>query len=197
MPKGWNRSTGALAIAIGVIGFASLASLGLFFAVGAPFGAINDWSIGVVGLLTALLVITVWRGASALGSTGPISTAAGVLGSLIVVLGSAFVISQTTGFFLAGLVESLGFALVGAWLVALNRSMASARVWPGGLTRLGIVAGVIMAIGVAVLPGIAMRLDDMATAPPWIWVGFVGWLGIFLLYPTWCLRLGRALRSRV
>lgn len=195
MPKGWNRATGGLAIAIGVVGFASLVSLALFFAVGAPFGAINDWSIGLVALLCLVLVITVGRGASALGSTGPLATIAGILGSLIVMLGSALVISQATGFFLAGLVQSLGFALIGAWLVALSRSMASARVWPGRLTRLGIVAGAIMAIGIGALPGIALRLDDLATAPPWIWFGFVGWLGIFVLYPAWNVGLGRALRS--
>ena len=31
-------------------------------------------------------------------------------------------------------------------------------------------------------------------APGWIWMGFVGWLGIFFLYPIWSMWLGNALR---
>jgi len=31
-------------------------------------------------------------------------------------------------------------------------------------------------------------------APWWVWVGFVGWLGIFILLPIWSIWLGTALR---
>jgi multisubunit Na+/H+ antiporter MnhB subunit len=55
---------------------------------------------------------------------------------------------------------------------------------------LGIVAGLVMAIGFVVIPGIAMGLDDMDAAPAWVWLGFLGWLGIFFLYPVWSIRFG-------
>ena len=47
-----------------------------------------------------------------------------------------------------------------------------------------------MAFGVVMAPGIVLRLDDMANAPGWIWVGFLGWLGTFVVYPAWALWVG-------
>jgi hypothetical protein len=30
----------------------------------------------------------------------------------------------------------------------------------------------------------------MATAPGWVWIGFLGWLGIFVVYPAWAIWMG-------
>ena len=49
-------------------------------------------------------------------------------------------------------------------------------------------------LGFAVVPGIGMGINDMDTAPAWIWIGFIGWLGISFVYPIWCLWLGRVLK---
>ena len=173
----------------------SVASLALFFAVGKPFGAINDWTVGLAGLLSGLLALAI-RSRGMVGAPGPatVSTGAAVVGAVIVVAGSALVISQTTGFLLAGLVESLGFALIGLWLIALNWPTGSASGWPRQLRNLGLVAGIVMALGIVVAPGIAMGVDDANTAPGWIWIGFVGWLGIFFLYPIWSIWFGNRLR---
>jgi len=108
-------------------------------------------------------------------------------------LGSALVVSGTTGFLLAGLVSSVGFAFIGLWLVALNRAMRSEAGWPRRLPTVRVVAGVIMALGFVATPGIAMGVDDMKTAPGWIWIGFVGWIGTYLIYPVWSIWLGRRL----
>jgi hypothetical protein len=191
-----DRLVGALAMAIGVVGIVSVVSLAVFFAVGGPFGSINDWTIGIVGGLTAALCLLVPGsviGRSIPGGIG--TTGLGVAGAVIVMIGAALVITATTGFLLAGLVESVGFALVGAWLVAVARSMRRDAVpTAGGLAILGQVAGWLMAIGIFALPGVILRLDDLETAPWWVWVAFVGWLGIFVAYPAWCLWTGRTLR---
>ena len=50
-----------------------------------------------------------------------------------------------------------------------------------------------MAIGFAVVPGISMGLDDLETAPGWIWIGYLGWFGIFFSYPIWSIWFGRVL----
>ena len=185
---------GGLAVLVGAVALISVASLAVFFAVGGPFGAINDWTIGIFGLLTGLLAVGLGRGDATRTTLGMVAVGLAVVGAAIVVVGSALVISDTTGFFLAGLVESVGFALIGAWLIVLNRSMAATTRWPPRLAALGIVAGVVMAIGIVVLPGVAMGLDDMDTAPGWVWLGFVGWLGIFVLYPIWCIWFGTVMR---
>jgi hypothetical protein len=53
----------------------------------------------------------------------------------------------------------------------------------------------LMALGFVVAPGIAMGIDDMNAVPAWIWIGEIGWLGTFFLYPIWALWLGRVVRQ--
>src|SRR4029078_11446369 len=102
----------------------------------------------------------------------------------LTVAGSALVISGATGFFFAGLVSSVGFAGIGAWLVVLNRGDALAAVTSRRLRSLGIAAGSLMALGIAAAPGVVLGLDDMAAAPAWVWIGLFCWLGIFVGYPA-------------
>ena len=78
---------------------------------------------------------------------------AAIVGAGLTVAGSTLVVSGTTGFFLAGLVSSVGFAGIGAWLVVLNRSDAMAAVVPPRLRSLGIAAGALMALGIAAAAG--------------------------------------------
>ncbi len=167
-----------LAIAVGAVAISSALSLALFFAVQGPFGTINDVLNGVLAVLAGALA---W---SLSGSAGLVYVA--FLGALIAVAGSALVITGTTGFFLAGLVSSAGFALIGAWLLWYSWSSGGVS----GLRWLGVAAGALMVLGIAVLPGIAMRIDDMNKAPAWIWVGFAGWLGIYVALPAWAIWFG-------
>lgn len=194
MPSEQDRKVGRLAILLGVVSLASLASLGVFFLVGDPFGTINDLGNAAVGILSALLAWTLrGRVGAAASGTGVAASGAAILGAGIGVLGSALVVSGATGFFLAGLVSTMGFAFIGLWLIALNRSLWSDARWRPQLRTLGIVGGVLMAIGFATAPGILMGFDDMGTAPGWIWIGFLGWAGTFIVYPVWSIWLGRVL----
>jgi hypothetical protein len=194
---GLDRRAGRIALVSGAIGLISVGSLAAFFAVGGPFGAINDWTIGAFGLLTGLLAVGQRRrdGTTKL-SGGVMPLALALIGAGIVVFGSYLVITDTTGFLLAGLVESLGFALIGVWLIVINRSMAGTSQRPRRLPGLGIVAGIVMAIGFIVVPGIAESLDDASAAPPWVWLGFLGWIGTFFLYPIWSIWFGLAADSQ-
>ncbi len=180
------RDIGRLAAAIGVVGVCSAASLATYFAVRGPFGTVNDIGNAAVGVLSATLARRLRNHATGRGRAAAVATA--VAGAALTVVGSALVVSGTTGFLLAGLVSSVGFAGIGAWLVQVNRSEA-ARAWPRRLRSLGVVAGGLMAVGVVLVPGILLRLDDMAAAPGWVWVGFTGWLGTYVVYPAWALWL--------
>lgn len=184
--SGIDQGTARLAIVTGVVALASFASLFIFFTVGGLFGPLNDAGNGLTGLLTAALA---WRlGGGVAGRTG---VWLAVAGGLITVIGSALILSGTTGFFFAGLVSSAGFGLVGAWLVSFNRGPATVE-WPRLRVSLGTIAGVLMLFGLVTAPGIAMGLDDMDAAPAWLWLGFIGWLGSFAAYPVWAIWLGRA-----
>jgi hypothetical protein len=112
-------------------------SLFLFFSVGGPFGTINDAGNGILALLCAALALLLHR------YGGVTVTAFACLGAASTVVGSYLVMSDTTGYFLAGLVSAFGFALVGVWLVLVCRSDdLPAR-------RSGLAAGAVMALGLA------------------------------------------------
>jgi drug/metabolite transporter (DMT)-like permease len=183
-----TRDTGRLAIAVGVVAAGSAVCLATYYAVQGPFGTINDVANAGAGVLSAWLAWRLRREMS--GRAAELAVGAALLGAAVTVVGSTLVVSGETGFFLAGLVSSVGFAGIGAWLVVLNRSTGVAAAWPARLRILGVVAGGLMALGVIVAPGILLRLDDVATAPAWVWIGSLGWLGTFVAYPAWALWLG-------
>jgi hypothetical protein len=171
------RALGWLSFAVGVIAFVSVGNLVLFFVAGDAFGTINDLGNAAVGILSGLLAWTSARSElpKAAGSHAA-AVAIAVLGAGATVVGSVLVLSETTGFLLAGLVTSVGFALIGLWLVAFNWSLRADQGLSGWLPRTGIAAGAVMAVGLITLPGIVMRVDDMGAAPGWLWIGFVGWI---------------------
>jgi hypothetical protein len=187
------RDTGRLALAVGAVAAGSAVCLGTYFVVGGPFGTINDVGNAGIGVLSAALA---WRlRGSVPGRTGLVAHVAAIGGAALTVAGSALVVSGTTGFLLAGLVSSVGFAGIGTWLLLLNRSAGAIVAWPQRLVSMGMLAGALMAVGVASAPGIPMRLDDPATAPGWAWIGFLSWLGTYVAYPAWGLWLA-AVESR-
>lgn len=180
-----DQATGRIAVAIGSLTVATVISLVLFFVVGGPFGLLNDIGNALIGILSAFLAL---RLAAAIG-TGMLGVGAAILGALVTVIGSWLVITEATGFFLAGLVSSVGFALIGAWLLTLTWSPIGSM--SSGLNTLGRVAGVAMLFGLVALPGILTGIDEMGAVPPWLWAFSISWLGIYILYPAWSLWLGR------
>jgi hypothetical protein len=188
MDDAQTRGMGRLAIAAGVVAAGSAVCLATYFVVGGPFGTINDVGNAATGLLSAALA---WRlRGQASGRAKDLALVAAIAGAAITVVGSALVVSGATGFFLAGLVSSVGFAGIGTWLVVINRSGHPVHAWPGRLRWLGVLGGGLMVLGVVALPGVLLGLDDMDAAPAWVWIGFLGWLGIYVVYPAWAIWLG-------
>lgn len=188
-----SQDTGRFALAIGIAAAGSAVCLATYFAVGGPFGTINDIGNAATGVLSAGLA---WRLRRQIpGRAANVAVGAAIAGAALTVVGSTLVVSGTTGFFFAGLVSSLGFAGIGAWLIVLNKGDGMAAVLPRRLRSLGIAAGALMALGIAVAPGIFLGLDDMATAPAWVWIGLAGWLGIFVVYPAWAIWLAKVERE--
>lgn len=193
MNEARNQDTGRLALAIGIAAAGSAVCLATYFAVQGPFGTINDLGNAATGVLSAGLA---WRLRRQIpGRAATLAVGAAIAGAGLTVAGSTLVVSGTTGFFFAGLVSSVGFAGIGAWLVVLNKSDAMAAVLPRRLRSLGVAAGGLMALGIAAAPGIVLGLDDMAAAPAWVWIGLLGWLGIFVAYPAWAIGLASETRQ--
>ena len=188
MDEARAKDTGRLGIAVGAVAAGTAVCLATYFVVSGPFGTFNDVGNAATGVLSGWLA---WRLRRQVDSpAADAATGAALVGAAITVVGSALVVSGTTGFLYAGLVSSLGFAGIGAWLVVVNRSQAVAQRWPQALRRVGLVAGLLMMFGVVMVPGILLGLDDLATAPAWVWIGFVGWFGIYVAYPAWAIWMG-------
>ena len=187
-----NQDTGRLALAVAIAAVGSAACLATYFAAGGPLGTISDIGNAATGVFSAGLA---WRLRRQIpGRAANVAVAAAIAGAALTVAGSTLVVSGTTGYFFAGLVSSVGFAGIGAWLVVLSKGDGQAAVTPR-LRSLGTAAGGLMALGIAAAPGIVLGLDDMASAPAWVWIGLFGWLGIFIAYPAWAIRLASVERA--
>jgi hypothetical protein len=189
-----SDAIGWTAVAAGIAGLLGLAFIILFFTAGQPFGTLNDVCIGLAAILSGVLagmLYSVHHASSPHLSVFALTCA--LAGALVVAAGSVLVITGVTGWFLAGLYMTAGNALIGLWLLALSYSARHSGSWPGGLALGGLVVGVIMAVGLAAVPGILRGIDAQASAPWFVNAGYVGGLGWLLLYPIWCLWLGRTL----
>jgi hypothetical protein len=144
---------------------------------------------GLIGLLSLALAWLWVRNRRSGWAT--VSIAAAALGAIVMVMGSLLIIFDITGWYLAGLVSSVGSALVGIWLLIANRLHRRAPELPGGLIFLGITTAIFMIVGWLALAGVSARIDDPQLAPWYVNAGLGNWMGTYLLYPAWCLWLSR------
>jgi hypothetical protein len=183
-----------VAITTGIAGLLALALLILFFTVGGPFGKLNDVCNGLTGILSGVLA---WMLRTKFYGRLPFLNYALILpliGALAVALGSVLIIFDITGWYLAGLYTSAGYALIGLWLLALNSLVRQISPWPYGLVNFSMIIGIIMALGLLTIPGIVNRIDAWESGPWYInYVGQAGSMGYLLLYPIWCILVGRNL----
>jgi hypothetical protein len=174
------RPARAAAASLALVAVASWGSLILFFIVGGAFGAINDVGNAVLAVQCAVLAQLLRR------RVPMAATAVALAGGVVAVAGTLLVMSNITGYFLAGLVSALGFALIGLWLVALSRTANL----PAATSAL--VAGVVMALGIVNVAGIVAGSDNQDTAPSWLLAAGVCWAGTYLLLPIWATRFARS-----
>jgi len=168
----------------------------LFFAVGGVFGLFNDVCNAVEAILSAALawaLYPLYRAQSA--RLSGVTLIAAWVGALIASIGSALIIVDFTGWYLAGLYTMFGYALVGVWLFGMNGVALRSFPWPRRLTHLRLLTAACMAVGFLAGPGILGGIDDVDAAPWFVNLGLLGSLGWMFLYPFWCLWLGRLLVS--
>jgi hypothetical protein len=187
------QGTGWIAIATGVIGILALVSLMLFFAVGEPFGTINDSLSGLLGVASAVLA---WRLYAEYHTRSPLLSQIGLVlalvGAAVAVVGSVLVIFRFTGWLLAGFYTGLGYAFLGAWLAIFCYTLLQESSFPHGLLTFGLVTGILMAFGLIGLLGFTAGIDSMTSMPWYLNLAYVGYLGS-ALYLIWAIWLGRVL----
>lgn len=195
-PDGWmplTSSVRGVALGVGVLVLMAVVAIVLHFTVDGPFGALNDWLNAAVGVATAVLatVVALAAGPGDGRTADRVAAVVAVVGGVVMAYASSLVLRDETGWFQAGVVSGVGAGLVGAWLLVLNRGRPSGDPTSLGVARLGRLAGGFMALGLLGVPGWVSGVDDWAAAPWYVQLGLVGWLGTYVLYPAWCLRLSR------
>lgn len=185
-----SRAISRLTVAIGITAIVSIVSLILFFIFGGFWGPLNDLTIAIFALLSAVLAWMLhpfFRIQSPRLSNFMLIIA--IVGAVIGCIGSALVMSGTTGWQLAGSVNALGFAFIGIWLLAFNYHARLTDVFPQTLTRLGQISGALSALGLLNVLGIFGIVDSTS------WVSYLaqfGGLGQILLL-VWIVWLGRVI----
>jgi len=123
----------------------------------------------------------------------------GMIGSFIVLIGSAFeLLNNIVGHDLIiwfPLSQTLtiivvGYGFIGVWLLSENYQARLHNAWPRGLGWLGIIAGIIMAIGLLAIPSIFIpyvSLYHLIVPELGELVGSIGWM---FFYPIWCIWFG-------
>ena len=186
-----SRAIRNLTVVIGMVTVVGFIAIALFFSVGGFWGPLNDLSIALEALLSAALawmLHPMFRSQSPKLSQAMLAVA--IVGGLVTSVGSAFVIFKVTGYFLAGLFMGLGFALLGVWLYSFNRHARHSDVFLRGLTLLGQIAGGVLALGFASIPGILNRIDSPTDASWMENIGQFNALGWLILLPVWGVWLG-------
>jgi hypothetical protein len=193
-----SATIGRLASAIAVVAIVGLICIALFAAIGGPFGTLNDICVGLGGVLSGGLAWVLYpTNRASAPRLSQFALGTNVVGAAVSAVGSGLVIFNVTGWFLAGLVTTFGYSLIGLWLLATNLSAARTPTFPGRLARFGIVAGGVTASGVLAGPGILARTDAIGSALWFVSASiYVGGLGWSILYTIWCLWLGRLLLSK-
>jgi len=188
-------SIGGVAAATGVVGLLALVTIVLFFTIGQPFGTINDYCIGLTAILSVVLVWMLYPQHHALSPIlSQVLLVVALIGAIVAVVGVVLTISGKTGFYLSGMYMAAGNALIGLWLLGINHSALSGNPWSHNLAILGLVSGVFLALGLVAIPGIFRGIDTkeyVFSTYNMIWG--TSFLGSFVLYPIWCILLGRFL----
>ena len=176
------------ALALAVTAVAAFVCLLLMFAGVAPSGTVNDYLNAVVGWLALALALVVRRVERA-GWPADAAVAAVAVGAVGMTWGTWLVVTGTTGYYLAGLVSTLGVAAIGAWLLLAQVGPPRGGLLRQGPTRFGVATGLVMLIGVLAVPGLLASVDDVRQAPWHSLASGLAWLGIYGLFPAWLFRL--------
>ena len=189
-----TATTGWIAIATGVSAILAIICLTLMYTVNPSFGRVNDVFNSVIGISSVVLAWMLYAEHHAKSPLmSQLALALALVGAIFTIIGSILIIFSFTDFVLAGWYSSIGYALIGLWLMAFCYSFLRSDALPHNLVIFGIVVGAFMAIGLLGIPGIFAGIDSMESMPWYLYVAFFGWLGTYVMYPIWTIWLGRNL----
>ena len=200
-PPPFLRRAGQWALVVGVLGIIGLGALFTFFAVGPPFGLVND----VLAIPGLLVLLPVGWALHRIGKGAAIAWSRLAFGALLAGVASvaALQVALITGILpfqdqLPWVLAAVG--LLGLWY-ALGTYLARGML-PRGLVRLGLVTGGLIVagallfwIGLGLQGGSMGDLADtgaFANLHPLVLLGFGLVIASYAVSPAWALWLGKA-----
>jgi hypothetical protein len=189
-----TATIGWVAIITGISAILAIIFLILMYAVNNSFGKVNDVFNSIIGISSVVLA---WMRYAEHHAKSPvisqIALVLAIVGALFTIVGSILIIFGFKSFVMAGWYTGIGFALIGLWMTLWSYSMLNMDVIPHSLVVFGIIVGAFMAVGLLGIPGIITRIDSMDTLPRYLYLAFMGYFGVYILYPIWAILLGRHL----
>ncbi len=201
MSRSPSTTTGRITMVLSIVAILGLVFITLFYTISAgtsgPFGTLNDISVALGALLSGVLAGRLYLiHRTYAPRLSRVALAIAIVGAILATLGSSFAIFDITGWFLAGLITTFGYSLLGVWLLIVSSSARGWRAFPHRLALFGIVVSSVMIIGILSGPGILARIDAMDSAPWFVLTAlYVGGLGWNVLYTFWCIFLSLRLLS--
>src|SRR5512138_1379063 len=146
MSRSAPSTIGRVALAVAAVELIGLVFIAIFYGfidnTSGPFGTLNDLCVALGGILSGVLAWMLYRAHHTYAPrAGGVARVLALAGAMIAPLGSLLVIADVTGWFLAGLVTTFGYALIGLWLLCINISALGWPDYPRRLAIFGIVAG--------------------------------------------------------
>ncbi len=191
--SGTRRIVSRAAVAAYVVagaGLIALVTIGLFFAIGQPWGTLNDLALLIMTAALAPLMLAFWE----LGGVTPtplalVAQASGWIAVAVWCLLDALMIigivhfdyrAAATGAFA---IQTMALVVIGLWVAGANL-LAGHWLTPS-LRWLGVAGGIgFVLMGIGLLAG---GMDHPLT--------YVGGLGYQILFPVWAFLMARLLRA--
>lgn len=195
-----SRTIGWTAIITGAVGISTLI-FGLIFTIAGDivpvFYGLNDLFNLIMALMSAVLAWMLYsrfREKMTPFHGGLLILV--LVGMVLAIIGFWMIAIKHTGYLQSGWYTNTAYALIGLWVIGLNYTAWQNDILPRGLSLFGIIVGVVMALGFSAIPGMLRNIDSTDFMSPLlyaIWNNSIqGWI---LLYPIWCILLGRYMRT--
>ena len=202
-----QRTAGRFAIASGIVTIAAAVVLVIFFAVEAPalvdsgnvdritvFGSTNDALIAVA----LLLLLPVARFVAQVGEPTRLHEVVGFLGVAGLGVGVVFMVTtalRVIDYGTNAVVIGVAFAMVGAWLLALNVPAGAGVLFSRGARWAGVLAGLgflsVGGFGAIAGPSVLANPTGLMSSPVLVALLGLGTAGLHLATPVWAILTGR------
>jgi hypothetical protein len=187
--RGIVKRAARAAYVIAAAGLVALVTIVLFFAIGQPWGTLNDIALLVATAAIPILMLAFWE----LGglTPTPLALVAQVTGWAAVIVWCV-----VQALFIAGVVdfdydhpatgalavESVALIVIGLWIAGANLLAGS---WLNAVRWLGVVAG----LGFVLVP-VGLLLGGVSHP-----LAYAGGIGYSIVFPVWAFLMGRHLTS--